>query len=92
MHMTTHIHSQTRGGDNKQYIKYGLDMEEEDSEFVDTLNDEIRKRGAMAMDVLASEHAQDNMGYAYMGMNVNEGNLDNELNDLDGRGVTDSML
>ena len=54
--------------DNKQYIKYGLDMEKEDSEFVDTLKDEIRKRGAM--DALASERAQDNMGYAYMGMNV----------------------
>ena len=56
--------------DNKQYIRYGLDMEKEDSEFMNTLKDEICKRGAM--DTLASERAQDNMGYACMGMNENE--------------------
>ena len=33
--------------DNKQYIKYRLDMEKEDPEFTDTLKDEICKRGAM---------------------------------------------
>ena len=56
--------------DSKQYIKYGLDMEKEDPEFMDNLKDEIRKRGAI--DALASERAQDNMGYACVGMNVNE--------------------
>ena len=56
--------------DNKQYIKYRLDMEKEDPEFTDTLKDEICKRGAM--DALASERAQDNMGYAHTGMNVSE--------------------
>ena len=44
------------------------------------------------MDTLTSDRAQDNMEYAYMGMNVNEGDIDNEWNDLDGRGVTDPML
>ena len=48
-------------------------MEKEDSEFVDTLKDEIRKRGAMGMRSQVNVHsAQDNMGYACMGMNVNE--------------------
>ena len=75
---------------DKQYIRYGLDMEKDNSEFVNTLKDEIRKRGAM--DTIKSDRAQDNMGYTYMGMNVNEGDIDNEWNDLDGRGVTDSML
>jgi hypothetical protein len=56
--------------DNKQYIKYGLDMEKEDPEFMDNLKDEICKRGAM--DALVSERAQGNMGYAHTGVNVSE--------------------
>ena len=54
---------------------------------MNTLKEEI-----VAMDTLTSDRAQDNMEYAYMGMNVNEGDIDNEWNDLDGRGVTDPML
>ena len=56
--------------DSKQYIRYGLDMEKEDPEFLDNLKDEIRRRGAM--DALVSERAQDNMGYAHTGVNVSE--------------------
>jgi hypothetical protein len=65
-------------------------MEKEDTEFVNTLKDEIRKR--RAIDMLTNDRTQDNRGYAYMGMNVSEGDIDIEWDELDGRGVTDSML
>ena len=42
--------------DNKQYIRHGLDMEKEDTEFVNTLKDEIRRRGAM--DLLTNDRAK----------------------------------
>ena len=44
------------------------------------------------MDTLTNDRAQDNEGYVDMGINVSEGDIDNEWGELDGRGVTDSML
>jgi len=92
--------------DNEQYIKYGLDKEKEDTEFMDNLKNEVRERGAM--DVIKSERAPGNVGHTEMGMNGDEEEdsdyeyvyeydytytyKDDELvNAMDGRGVTDSM-
>jgi hypothetical protein len=92
--------------DNEQYIKYGLDKEKEDTEFMDNLKNEVRERGAM--DVIKSERAPGNVGHTEMGMDGDEEEdsdyeyvyeyeyrydyKDDELvNAMDGRGVTDSM-
>ena len=70
--------------DSKQYIRYGLDMEKEDPEFVDNLKDEIRRRGAM--DALVNERAQNNMGYStHTGVNVSEEEEDETTNSINDR-------
>ena len=56
--------------DDEQYIKYGLDKEKEDTEFMDNLKNEVCERGAM--DVIESGRAPGNVGHTEMGMDGDE--------------------